>query len=605
MKKIMLINAIDKEEQRMAIVEGGQLSEFNIQMAIREPIIGNIYKGVVLKVERGLQAAFVDFGAKKNGFLPLHDVSAEYFKSPGAEGESSKRPSLKTGREVLVQVLREEKDRKGAMLTTFISLPGRYLVYMPNREGTGVSRKIEDEAERKRLKEFVDQVHKDEQAGLILRTAGQSRKKQELLRDYQHLLRLWKEIQKKAETAPAPALIYQESDFGVRSLRDFFTPDISEVLVDNPETFKKMRDYCKIVQPRNVKMIKLYKEDVPLFEKFQLERHADEIYQERVGLKSGGSIVIQPTEAMITIDVNSGRGSNKRDIEETAFRTNLEAVDAIARQLRLRDLGGLIVIDFIDMRERKHAAEVEKAFKKALSLDRARIQLSRISRFGILELSRQKKQSTIQEISYVTCPHCKGSGMRPSLEYIALGVFRKIKSEVVKGDCSMLKVTLPWEVSHYLLNQKRLEITRLESTHDTSIHISGSPALEWGESKFEKVKRVEIGKPQEMETARAGASDGEEAAQPEPQEEAKGTASEAGEPAKKKSSRRRPRRRRRKSGAERKAEAAPAAEERESAEAQAPEEKKLAEAPAPSEERQPSAEEKKTILNKISNFFTT
>jgi len=279
MKKIMLINAIDKEEQRMAIVEGGKLVEFNIQMAMREPIIGNIYKGIALKVERGLQAAFVDFGAKKNGFLPLHDVGSEYYRTSDAEIKGPKRPTLKPGQEVLVQVVREEKDRKGAMLTAYISLPGRYLVFMPNREGTGVSRKIEDEAERKRLKEFIDQIPKDEESGIILRTAGQNRKKPELLRDYQHLLRLWKEIQKKAESATAPSLIYQESDFGVRSLRDYFTPDIAEILVDDPDTFKKVRDYCKIVQPRNVKMIKLYKEDTPLFEKFQLEKHTDEIYR--------------------------------------------------------------------------------------------------------------------------------------------------------------------------------------------------------------------------------------------------------------------------------------------------------------------------------------
>jgi len=601
MKKIMLVNAIDKEEQRMAIVEGGKLAEFNIQMAMHEPIIGNIYKGVALKVERGLQAAFVDYGAKKNGFLPLHDVSSEYYRTPGSEGEGPKRPMLKSGQEVLVQVVREEKDRKGAMLTTYISLPGRYLVFMPNREGTGVSRKIEDEAERKRLKEFLDQTHKEEDSGLILRTAGQNRKKPELLRDYQHLIRLWKEIRKKAQTATAPALIYQESDFGVRSLRDYFTPDIAEILVDDTETFKKMRDYCKIVQPRNVKMIKLYKEDTPLFEKYQLEKHTDEIYRERVVLKSGGTIVIKPTEAMISIDVNSGRGSNKRDVEETAFRTNLEAAEAIARQLRLRDLGGLIVIDFIDMRDRKHIAEVEKTFKKALSLDRARIQMSRISKFGILELSRQRKQSAIQDISYTACPHCMGSGLRPSLEYIALGVYRKIKAEVVKGEYSTVKVTLHWEVSDYLLNQKRQELTSLESDHDTEIHISGSPSMQWGESRFEKIKRPEIEKAPEAETAPPAAAEktaasAEEAAAETPpaDEEPLEAAAEKAGPARKKSSRRRQRRRRRKSGAERQAESP--------AEAAA---KDTPEATAQSADERREQEERKSILDKLSEFFTT
>ncbi|MBP8986014.1 MAG: Rne/Rng family ribonuclease [Syntrophobacterales bacterium] len=553
MKKIMLINAIDREEQRMAIVENGKLVEFNLQMAEHEPITGNIYKGIVQKVERGLQAAFVDYGGKKNGFLPLHDVSPDYYKSEGADGEGHKRHGLKSGQELLVQVVREEKDRKGAMLTTYISLPGRYLVYLPNREGAGVSRKIEDEAERKKLKEFVDQVlKKDEKAGFIVRTAGQSRKKQELLRDYQHLHRLWKEITKKAAQVSAPALIYQESDFGVRSLRDYFTPDISEILIDDPDTFKKVRDYCKIVQPRNVKMIKLYKEHTPLFEKYQLEKQTDEIYQERVTLKSGGSIVITPTEAMITIDVNSGRGSNRKDVEETAFRTNLEAVEVIARQLRLRDLGGLIVVDFIDMRERKHISEVEKAFKKALSLDRARIQMSRISKFGIMELSRQKKQSAIQDISYTTCPQCKGSGLRPSLEYIALGIYRKIKAEVVRGDTASIKVTLPWEVSDYLLNQKRAELTNLEKTYETNIHVSGSADMHWGESKFEKVRKPEAEKelqpevvqpeehtasPPEEETVKEAVPEGEEG---------QAVAAESTEPTKKKPARRRPRRRRRK-----------------------------------------------------------
>jgi len=595
MKKIMLINAIDKEEQRMAIVEGGKLAEFNIQMAVREPIIGNIYKGIVMKVERGLQAAFVDFGLKKNGFLPLHDVSSEYYRISDQDSEAPKKQGLRAGQEVLVQVVREEKDRKGAMLTTYISLPGRYLVYMPNREGSGVSRKIEDEAERKRLKEFIDQIHKEEDSGLILRTAGQNRKKPELLRDYQHLIRLWKEIQKKAESVSAPALIYQESDFGVRSLRDYFTPDISEILVDDPETFKKMRDYCRIVQPRNLKMIKLYKEDTPLFEKYQIEKYTDEIYRERVSLKSGGSIVIKPTEAMITIDVNSGRGSNKRDVEETAFRTNLEAAEAIARQLRLRDLGGLIVIDFIDMRDRKHIAEIEKTFKKALSLDRARIQMSRISKFGILELSRQRKQSAIQDISYTVCPHCMGSGLRPSLEYIALGVYRKIKSEVVKGDFSMVKVTLHWEVSDYLLNQKRQELTNLENTHDTEIHISGSPSMQWGESKFEKIRRPEIEKAPEVETAPPAVAPEEEASEELPKGEAREVTEEKAEPAKKRSSRRRPRRRRRKSGSERPSESA----------AQTTEKEPAAEAPAPGEAPRGEQEEKKSLLDKLSDFFTT
>lgn len=542
MKKRMLINAIDKEEKRMAIVDSGKLAEFNIQMAVREPIAGNIYKGLVMKVERGLQAAFIDYGGKKNGFLPLHDVSQEYFQ----QREEGKRPALKIGQEVLVQVSREEKDRKGAMLTTYISLPGRYLVLMPNRPSVGVSRKIEDEADRKRLKEFTEQISRKDKTGIIVRTAGMNRTKQELSRDYQHLKRLWKTIQKKSESAAAPALIYQESDFGVRSLRDYFTADIQEILVDDLETFKKMRDYCKIVAARNVKIIKHYKEKNPIFDHI-LEAQIGEIYRERVELKSGGYIVINQTEAMIAIDVNSGKGSNKRDVEETAYKTNLEAAEQIARQLRLRDLGGLIVIDFIDMKDRKHNSEVEKAFKKALSVDRSRIQLSRISRFGMIELSRQKKQSTIQEISYVPCPHCKGRGLQPSLEFMALNAFRRIKSEVVKGEFGEIRMMLPKEVSEYLLNRKRAEISSLEGSYDASIFIYGNPDMGWDESKFELIRKEERpANGREGEAARASEITEAEAIEmePAPGAEAGVRPGEAKEP-RKKSGRKRSRRRRR------------------------------------------------------------
>ncbi len=491
MKYRMLINSVHKEQKRMATVnaEDGKLVEYNIQMAVKEPIIGNIYKGVALKVERGLQAAFVSFSGKRNGFLPLKDISPLHLSVP--EGKTG-RPTIKPGQEILVQVVREVSEKKGALLTGYISLPGRYMVLLPEKDSNGVSRKIENEEDRKRLKELVAQIKAEEGMGFIVRTAGMNRTKQELARDYQHLIRLWREIQKKAETTAAPALIYQESDFGVQSLRDYLTPEIEEVLVDDQETYRKMRAYCKIVSPRNLKMIKLYKDKIPIFEKYKLEDQIRVIYQERVELKSGGSIVIKPTEALITIDVNSGRGSHMRNVEETAFRANIEAAEEIARQLRLRDLGGLIVIDFIDMMDRKHILEVEKTFKKAMSIDRARIQLSRISKFGLLELSRQKKQSTIQEISYTNCPHCEGTGLRPSLEYTALNAYRKIESEVVKGTYSLCKVTLPQEVADYLLNHKRNELVKLEATYESTIHIKGSPHLVWDKVLIETSRRPQI-----------------------------------------------------------------------------------------------------------------
>jgi ribonuclease E len=338
----------------------------------------------------------------------------------------------------------------------------------------------------------MDQIKVEEGMGFIIRTAGMNRTKQELARDYQHLTRLWKEIQKDYRETPAPAVIYQESDFGVCSLRDYFTSEIEEVLVDDTDTFRKMRAYCKTVSPRTVKIIKLYKDMVPIFDKFGLEDQIRVIYQERVDLKSGGYIIINPTEAMITIDVNSGRGSNKRNVEETAFRTNLEAAEEIARQLRLRDLGGLIVIDFIDMMDRQHQLEIERAFKKALSVDRSRIQMSKISKFGMLELSRQKKQSTIQEISYTACPFCKGTGFRPSLEYTALSAFRKIESKAVKGNFASLRVSMPHAISDYLLNQKRLEISKLEAMFDMSIHIYGQADMQWDDVRIESEAREAV-----------------------------------------------------------------------------------------------------------------
>jgi ribonuclease E len=485
----MLINAVHKEQMRMATVnEKGSLIEFNIEMSVREPIIGNIFKSKVLKVERGLQAAFVDYGGDKDGFLPLKDVNHEYLTEQ-ENGQSNGKPVLKAGQEIIVQAVREAIGNKGALLTSYISLPGRYLVLLPHKPGGGISRKVEDEEDRQKIKNIMKQIKIPEDMGFIVRTAGFNRTKQEISRDYQLLMRLWKEICKKAKSINAPSLIYQETDFGVRSLRDYLTPEIDEIWVDDQETFRKMRAYLKAVAPRHLRMLKHYKEKIPIFDRFQLEEQIRVIYQERVEMKSGGYIIINPTEAMITIDVNSGRGSHKKNIEETAFQTNIEASEEIARQLRLRDLGGLIVIDFIDMMDKKHIAEVEKSFKKALSIDKARIQLSRISKFGMLELSRQKKQSTIQEISYTKCPFCKGSGLRPSLEYAALGAFRKIESEAVKGIYSELRIILPHEIADYILNHKRNELLNLESTFGLTLYISSSMETAWDKVEIQQTIR--------------------------------------------------------------------------------------------------------------------
>jgi ribonuclease E len=500
MKHVMLVNAVHKEQMRMATVnEKGILVDFNIEMPTKEPITGNIFKCKVLKVERGLQAAFVDYGGNKDGFLPLKDVSPDYLTEP-ENGQSHGKPVLKAGQEIIVQAVREAVGNKGALLTSYISLPGRYLVLLPNKPGSGISRKVEDEEERQKIKNIMKQIKIPEDMGFIVRTAGFNRTKQEIARDYQHQVRLWKEINKKAKSIKKPSMIYQETDFGVRSVRDYLTSEIDEIMVDDLETFRKIRAYLRAIAPRNIRMLKHYKEKTPLFDSFRLEEQIRIIYQERVDLKSGGHIVINPTEAMITIDVNSGRGSNKKNIEETAFKTNTEASEEIGRQLRLRDLGGLIAIDFIDMMDKKHIAEVEKSFKKALSIDKARIQLSRISKFGILELSRQKKQSTIQEISYTRCPYCKGSGLRPSLEYAALGAFRKIESEAVKGIYSELKINLPYEIANYILNRKRSELLTLELAFDVALHVSGSADVQWDSVEIQqtiKEKTSEIQEPDE------------------------------------------------------------------------------------------------------------
>lgn len=489
MKHTMLVNAAHKEQVRMATVnEKGVIVEFNIEMPTKEPITGNIFKGKVLKVERGLQAAFVDYGGNKDGFLPLKDVSPEYLTEP-ENGQSGGRPVLKVGQEIIVQAVREAIGNKGALLTSYISLPGRYLVLLPNKPGSGISRKVEDEEDRQKIKNIMKQIKIPENMGFIVRTAGYNRTKQEIGRDYQHLVRLWKEINKKAKSISKTSMIYQETDFGVRSIRDYLTSEIDEILIDDLETFRKMRAYLRAISPRYIRLLKHYKEKTPLFEAYNLEEQIRVIYEERVELKSGGHIVINPTEAMITIDVNSGRGSNKKNIEETAFKTNIEASEEIARQLRLRDLGGLIAIDFIDMIDKKHIAEVEKSFKKALSIDKARIQLSRISKFGILELSRQKKQSTIQEISYTRCPYCKGSGLRPSLECAALGAFREIESEAVKGLYSELKIVLPHEIADYILNRKRSELLELESSFDVALNISGSVEVPWDRVEIQQITK--------------------------------------------------------------------------------------------------------------------
>ncbi|MGH8058418.1 MAG: Rne/Rng family ribonuclease, partial [Candidatus Entotheonellia bacterium] len=409
----MLINTEDVEESRVAILADGMLEEFDIETSTKEQIKGNIYKGLVVKVEPGLQAAFVEYGGNRAGFLPLGEVHPSSYADPelSKRGRVRIHDVLKRNQSVLVQVVKDEIGTKGAALSTYISLPGRYLVLMPGVDATRVSRKIEDEAQRRLLKEIVAQLEPPPGMGVIIRTAGLERSKQELQRDMTYLLKLWETITAQAKDLPAPSVVYQERDLVIRSIRDYFTPDIAEILVDDREVFKRAREFLQAIMPRYVNRIKLSREKRPIFSRYQLEEQIEAIFEDKIPLKSGGSIVIERTEAMVSIDVNSGRSTQERGMEETAFKTNLEAGEEIARQLRLRDLGGLIVIDFIDMRDRKHVQEVERCLKNALKRDKARVEVSRISKFGLLELSRQRLKPALQDETYLPCLHCKGQGL--------------------------------------------------------------------------------------------------------------------------------------------------------------------------------------------------
>jgi ribonuclease E len=476
----MLINAEDAEESRVAIVAEGLLEEFDIETTHKEQIKGNIYKGVVVKVEAGLQAAFIDYGGNRAGFLPLGEVHPSCYADP----ELAKRGGrvrihdvLKRNQTLLVQIVKDEIGTKGAALSTYISLPGRYLVLMPGVDATRVSRKIEDEAQRRQLKEIVAQLAPPPGTGVIIRTAGLDRTKQELQRDMAYLLKLWETILAQASEIPAPSVVYQERDLVIRSIRDYFTPDIAEILVDDREVFKRAREFLQAIMPRYVSRIKLYREKRPIFSKYQLEEQIEAIFEDKIPLKSGGSIVIERTEAMVSIDVNSGRSTQERGMEETAFKTNMEAGEEIARQLRLRDLGGLVVIDFIDMRDRKHIQEVERCLKNALKRDKARTEMSRISKFGLLEVSRQRLKPALQDETSLPCPHCKGQGLVRSKESLGLTVLRKIQAAAVKGNLLSAKAKVPLEAANYLLNDKRDRLLKLEQEYGIRIHIEGDATL--------------------------------------------------------------------------------------------------------------------------------
>jgi ribonuclease E len=466
----ILINAVDPEEVRLAIVKDSRLEEFHIESAAREILHSSIYKGVITRIEPSLQAVFVEFGVERHGFLQKQEIHSDYFQGPPTNGNTIQN-LVKRGQELMVQVTKDPIMKKGAMLTTFISLPGRYAVLMPGSDSRGISRKIEDETERKRLKEIVEKLNLPDGFGIIIRTAGQGCTKTMLAKDVQYLLRLWKNITARAVKAPAPSALYKDRNLAVRSIRDHFTPDIKEILIDDEAVFQEVKSFVHIIAPKQTNIVKLHKSDKPIFTRFQLEDQIATIFNNRVTLKSGGSVVLERTEALVAIDVNSGKGTQKKNIEETAVMTNLEAAAEIARQLRIRDLGGLIVVDFIDMREQKHRNQIEKTLRASMKQDRARVKIGKISKFGLLELSRQRLRPSIDFGSMETCSRCGGKGQVPSAESLGLRFLRKLKLDTLKADNQQVAAQLPSAVATYLLNRKRKELSDLEDNRAIRITI--------------------------------------------------------------------------------------------------------------------------------------
>lgn len=499
MTKKMLINASNPEECRVAVVADGLLEELDIQVKTHEATLGNIYKGIISRVEPSLQAVFVDYGTKRNGFLSINDVHPSYFPESFESGR--RRPRIqevfKKDDHVMVQVNKEERHTKGASLTTNISLAGRYLVLMPGTDLYGVSRKIEDEKERKDLKEILTQLKPPENMGFIIRTAGLGRTKTELARDLDYLLKLWKSIEMRVADAAAPCLLHKEHDLVIRAIREHFSVDINEILVDDKDVFQKAREFFHQVMPKFEPLVKLSQEKRPLFNKYQLEEQIEQVYRRRIRLKSGGYILIEPTEALVTVDVNSGSSTKEKGVEETAFQVNMEAAPEIARQLRLRDLGGIIVVDFIDMSQKKHKQDVEKAIRAELKRDRAKTKILRISALGLLELSRQRIKSSLGTGEYLECPLCDGRGKIRSPETSALSVFRRIKSLLVKGDLAEVRVTVPSKVAEYLLNNMRSQLHELEKAYGTRVSILVRQALPDKEIILESIKEEAATAPSE------------------------------------------------------------------------------------------------------------
>jgi len=492
--KRMLFNATQAEELRVAIVDGQKLIDLDIESAAKEERKSNIYKAVITRIEPSLEAAFVDYGSERHGFLPFKEIARSYYANGNGNGESKTRiqDTLKAGQELIVQVEKDERGNKGAALTTYISLAGRYLVLMPNNpRGGGVSRRVEGD-ERAELREVMDQLTVPSGMSLIARTAAIGRGIEELQWDLNYLLQLWSAIENAAQEYSGAFLIYQEGSLVIRAIRDYFQPDIGEILIDTDDIFAQATQFMSYVMPSSVSKVKRYSDDVPLFSRFQIEHQIESAYSRQVNLPSGGAVVIDHTEALVSIDVNSGRSTKGADIEETALRTNVEAADEIARQLRLRDLGGLIVIDFIDMESQKNQREVESYLRDALRYDRARVQTAKISRFGLLELSRQRLRPALAETSYIACPRCNGTGHIRSTESSALHILRILEEEAIKENTGAVHVQVPVDVATFLLNEKRTDIARIEQRHKVMMIIVPNRHMETPQHEIVRLRHDQL-----------------------------------------------------------------------------------------------------------------
>src|SRR5258706_7925984 len=488
----MLFNATQQEELRVAIVDGQKLVDLDIESASREQRKSNIYKGVITRIEPSLEAAFVDYGEERHGFLPFKEVSRAYFKADVDVSRARLQDQLREGQELIAQVDKDERGSKGAALTTYISLAGRYLVLMPNNpRGGGASRRVEGE-ERNELRDAINGLDVPQGMSVIARTAGIGRSTEELQWDLNYLMQLWPAIEDAAKMQSGAYLISQESSLVIRAIRDYFHPDIGELLIDTEAIFEQAQQFMGHVMPANVNRVKLYKDDVPLFSRFQIEHQIETAYARQVPLPAGGAIVIDHTEALVSVDVNSAGATKGGDIEPTAYNTNLEAADEIARQLRLRDLGGLIVIDFIDMESTKNQREVENRIRDALKYDRARVQLGKISRFGLMELSRQRLRPALAESAYIPCPRCHGIGHIRGTESTALHILRILQEEAMKDSTAQVVAQMPVDVATFLLNEKRQDVLPIEQGFKVNVLLVPNTYLETPNYKVQRLRHDDL-----------------------------------------------------------------------------------------------------------------